>query len=397
MTAPHTISVMKFGGSSFATPAHFAPICRWITQRLQQEGSQHRLVCVVSAPSGLTEQYRNTLLALNPVPSARLIDASLPLADSLGATLVAAALQAQGATATVALGNQIGLRTDINYTRARLQRVDLAPMRSQLENHQVVVVPGGQASAIDTAETTWMGKNSSDLSAIALAAAFECEEIEIYSDVPGVYSCDPHIVAEAALLPYLPHAQAIEMSISGAKVLHHRAVQHALHSDLRIVCRRNHGDFDIGTVLQTDGRFEPVVVPDMRSQCFAGAHATVEEAARLLDAAAVPHRVLPGPEAATRRLVVTCGFFDAVHFLKVEHGLALREEALKLVTVIAGDGGIVRELVAPAEAAERANRLHAEHCTPADSKAPRADPTGEAKVMASALRAIHNATGASHV
>jgi aspartate kinase len=270
-------------------------------------------------------------------------------------------------------------------------------MRSQLENHQVVVVPGGQASAIDTAETTWMGKNSSDLSAIALAAAFECEEIEIYSDVPGVYSCDPHIVAEAALLPYLPHAQAIEMSISGAKVLHHRAVQHALHSDLRIVCRRNHGDFDIGTVLQTDGRFEPVVVPDMRSQCFAGAHATVEEAARLLDAAAVPHRVLPGPEAATRRLVVTCGFFDAVHFLKVEHGLALREEALKLVTVIAGDGGIVRELVAPAEAAERANRLHAEHCTPADSKAPRADPTGEAKVMASALRAIHNATGASHV
>jgi len=397
MSAHNTVSVMKFGGSSFATPAHFAPVCGWISQRLKREGSRHRIVCVVSAPAGLTEQYRDALLALNPAPSARLIDASLPLADSLGAALVASALQAQGVRATVALGNQIGLRTDTNYARARLLSVDLAPLRSQLEHHQVVVVPGGQASAEATAETTWMGKNSSDLSAMALAAAFDCRELEIYSDVPGIYSCDPNIVADAALLPHLPHAQAIEMSISGAKVLHHRAVQHALHNDLRIVCRRNHGDFGIGTVLETDGRFEPVVVPDLRSQCFSGAGPTIEEAVQLLDAAAVTHRVLPGAEAATRRLVVTCGFFDAVHFLKIEHGLALREEPLKLITVIDADGSVERELVAPAKAAERANQLHDKHCEPARSSEPRAQPIGEDKAMARALRVFRETTGAGHV
>lgn len=109
-----TTSVMKFGGSSFSTQEQFAPVCRWLQCRLDTSGPRHRIVCVVSAPSGLTEQYRDTLQALNPIPSDRLIDAGLPLADSLGAVLFAAALQAHGIGATVTLGNQIGLRTDTN-------------------------------------------------------------------------------------------------------------------------------------------------------------------------------------------------------------------------------------------------------------------------------------------
>jgi aspartate kinase len=349
------LSIMKFGGSSFATPVQFELVCRWIGERLRQRGPDHRVICVVSAPSGLTEQYRQMLLARNPNPADRLIDAALPLADSLGATLVAAALQAQGISASVTLGNQIGLRSDSNYTRARLQEVDLAPMRRALEAHRVVVVPGGQASAAATGETTWMGKNSSDLSAIALAAAWGCDQIEICSDVPGVYSCDPSIVAEAELLPRLALAQVIEMSTSGAKVLHHRAVQHALQSGLRIVCRRNHGAFDVGTVIEAQGRFETVVVPDARSRCFSGAVGDIADSGRRLEAAAVTHCVVSG------RLVVTCGFFDAWHFLATEHRLALREEAQRLITVITSDGEVLRELVKPEQLAQRARELHARH------------------------------------
>jgi aspartate kinase len=351
----HSLSVVKFGGSSFATPAHFAPVCRWIEQRLQERGPEHRVVCVVSAPTGLTEQYREMLLAQNANPSDRLIDAALPLADSLGATLVAAALQAQGVSATVTLGSEIGLRTDTNYTRARLQTVDGESMRRALQAHRVVVVPGGQASAAATGETTWMGKNSSDLSAMALAAAWGLSELDVCSDVPGVYSCDPNIVGEAVLLPRLTHGQVIEMSTSGAKVLHHRAVQHALQHGLRMVCRRNHGAFDVGTVLESEGRFEAVVVPDARSQSFSGSEADLTEAARRLAAAAVTHCLLPG------RLVVTCGFFDAWHFLAVEQRLALQPEPEQLITVVRPDGSVQRELVAPQRLAPRARELHALH------------------------------------
>lgn len=399
-TTPDTISVIKFGGSSFATADHVAAVCRWIAQQLQQQGPQQRLVCVVSAPSGLTEQYRGTLLALHTTPSARLIDAGLPLADSLGAVLVAAALQAEGVSATVTLGNQIGLRTDTNYTRCRLQSVDLAPMRRQLEQHQVVVVPGGQASAAATGETTWMGKNSSDLSAIALAAAFGCPQVEICSDVPGVYSSDPNLVPDAVLLPKLSHVQLIEMSLSGAKVLHHGGVEHALNRGLRIVCRRNHGDFEIGTVLEAAALFEPVVVPDARAQTFIGAAPVVERAAQLLEAAAVPFCRMPGGDATGRALVVTCGFFDAWHFLAAEHRLALRRDPAQLLTLIAADGTVQREVVAPAELAQRAQQLHARHHGRAAARPPRTEapvPRPPGRALAADLSAFRATQEAGHV
>ena len=140
------VSVMKFGGSSFTAAAGFAAVCEWIDAQLAARGTAHRIVCVVSAPTGATERHRETLLALNTAPSDRLIDAALPLADSLGAAQVAAALQARGVAATVALGSQIGLRTDTRYARARLQSVDTTPLQQLFTTHTVVVVPGGGAA-----------------------------------------------------------------------------------------------------------------------------------------------------------------------------------------------------------------------------------------------------------
>jgi aspartate kinase len=355
-----TPSVMKFGGSSFATQAHFGPVCEWIADRLRQRGARHRIVCVVSAPSGLTEQYRDTILSLNPTPPDRLIDAGLPLADSLGAVLTAAALQARGVAATALLGGQIGLRTDRNYTRAHLQAFAMEHLERELEQHHVVVIPGGQAAATDTGETMWMGKNSSDLSAIALAAALGCDTVEIHSDVPGVYSSDPSLVPDAYLLPRLSHRQVEQMSWSGAKVLHHRGVEYARLHGIRIVCRGNHGDFAVGSVLSAEAPTAAAVIPDARSQIFIGGSQDIGRAAEALQAAGVPHVLLPDA-AAPMHLCVTCGYFDAPHFLR-QRRISLERIDASLLSVVLEDGTVLRELVAPERLAERSSLVHALHC-----------------------------------
>ncbi|VTU29404.1 Aspartokinase [Variovorax sp. PBS-H4] len=391
-------SVMMFDGSSFATREHFGPVCEWLRRRLDEGGPRHRILCVVSAPSGLTEQYHDTLLALNQAPSDRLVDAGLPLADSMGAVLFAAALEAHGIRATVALGNQIGLRTDTNYTRARLQGISLAALRRQLLQHSLVVVPGGQGSAARGGQTMWMGRNSAALSAIALAAALGQEEVEVYSDRPGVFSCDPDLVDSATLIPRLPYSQAIQMSTSGAKMLHHRALEHALQNRLRIVCRRNHAKFEAGTVLVADAAFQPAVVPDARSQTFEADIGTAEDAARQLAAVEVPHVLMPGTRAGMRRVVVTSGFFDAWHFLAIECQLPVTRQNTLLLTRVRLDGGVKRELVSPSALAARARELHDIHCTPGLPRTPPQThaPSSSAQPLSARLAVLAHAQIPSH-
>lgn len=391
-----SLSVMKFGGSSFATEEKILTVCEYIRQRLAQNGPEHRILCVVSAPSGLTEQYRATLLSLNPTPSDRLIDAGLPLADSLGAVLVAAALQAMHVTAGIAFGNQIGLRTDRNYTRAQLVQTVVEPLRDALASHQVVVVPGGQAAAVDTGETTWMGKNSSDLSAIALAVAFGLDAVEIYSDVPGVYSCDPNMVPEAYPIASLSHRQAVEMSMAGAKVLHHRGVQFAMEHAIRIVCRGNSGDFSIGTVLSGEDAMAAAVIPDARSQVFGGDARQIAIAVDALSSASVPLVQVQAADGTTR-LCITCGFFDARHFL-AQRNITLEAQELRLLSVITPDGSILRQLVAPAELTTRAAVLHRRHCGAAAKQTPAVSAAAAAAVpLAQRLAALATTGATSHV
>jgi aspartate kinase len=348
------VQVMKFGGSSFADASRFGPVVRWIVERAKETP----VVCVVSAPSGLTERYRETLLEFNAKPSDALVDALLPLADSVGACLLAAALQANGLQAAAAPGRLTGLRTDANPTRARLLSVDLAPLHGLLAHHRVVVVPGGQGSAEVDGRTTWLGKNSSDLTAVALAAALGCPEVAIHSDVPGVYSSDPTVVPQARVLQSLGHAQAIRMSLLGAKVLHHRAVQHALEQGLRIVCRANRGSFEMGTVLEPDGPWQGAVVPDARSRVFEGEGSVVASAVDALEAVDVPCLRLPAAQAALQRLVVTCGFFDAEHFLLQRHQLPLRPLDLRLLSAMTGAEQEQHELVSPGLLTQRAAQWH---------------------------------------
>ncbi|MGA7814772.1 hypothetical protein [Caballeronia sp.] len=360
MNGYEKLSVMKFGGSSFATRSDVSSVCQWLGRQLDERGPAARIVCVVSAPSGLTEQYRDTLLSFNPTPSDRLLDAGLPLADSLGAVLVAAALQALGIRANVALGNQIGLMTDRNYTRARLQSVDTEPLRRELVEHQIVLIPGGQAAAHETGETTWLGKNSSDLSAIALAAAFGCGELEIFSDVPGVYSCDPNVVQQAYLLPHLSYSQAVKMSSSGAKVLHHRGVAYAQQHGVRLICRSNRDDFGIGTILSDQAPATAAVIPDARSQVFSGSLTQLDQAAKALENGDIAY-IRQSESEGRSWLAIPCGFFDATAFFK-QHHVRVEPMDTQMISVLTETGELLHSLVSPAQLREFSVRLHQEYC-----------------------------------
>jgi aspartate kinase len=347
-----TLRVFKFGGSTFLALTDYGRIAEYIRMRLASDTD--KLVLVVSAMAGFTERLRGLAQQLNPVPSSEAYDALLPLADTLGANLLRVALEGCGVTATSLSGFQLGVRSDDNYSRARVMHVDPAPLARALERASVVVVPGGQAVDPDN-RPTMLGKNSSDLTAILLAAALHRSECEIFSDVCGVYTADPNLVEDARLCPELPFDAVIALAASGAKVLHPKAVAAGRDSGVRIVCRANRDDYRVGTVVGT-GPVPNAVVIDHRSQVLelddASALARAEERLRAVD---VPLLVVE--HGGQPLLVVVGGFFDAVSFLR-QAGIHARMRDAHLVSVFEGERAVHREIVPRNEAVQRGREWH---------------------------------------
>lgn len=347
-----TIRVFKFGGSTFLALADYRRIAEYIRVRLDHDADQ--IVLVVSAMAGLTERLRGLAQELNPAPSVEAYDALLPLADTLSANLLRVALESAGVAVTSLSGSQLGLRSDDNYSRARVTHVDPAPIARALQRASVVVIPGGQAVDRDN-RPTMLGKNSSDLTAVLLAAALHRSECEIFSDVCGVYTADPNLVEDARLCPELSFDGVIALASSGAKVLHPKAVAAGRDNGVRIVCRANRDDYRVGTVVGT-GALPTAVVIDHRSQVLAfddcGALAMTDERLRAAD---VPLINLEHDGEAL--LVVVAGFFDAVSFLR-QSGIQARVLDAHLVSVFEGERAVHREIVPRSEAVQRGREWH---------------------------------------
>jgi aspartate kinase len=343
--------VLKFGGSSFAGDDQLRRVSRYL-QRLVEQGD--KVVLVVSALPGATEELRRHCLRLNPAPSGATIDSLIPLADTIGAALVRAALEAERVLVTTLYGSQLGMLTDSNHSRVRILQIDPAPLRAALEDHGVVVVPGGQGRN-DRGQQTWLGKNSSDLTAVALAGALGLRRCEIYSDVCGVYSSDPRVVSDTTLIAGMSYDAAIAMSVRGAKVIHHGSVRHAQQLGVEIVCRLNQDDFRIGTRIGTGG-CPAAVVLDERSIVLGFEAATeLGRAADALHALEVPF-VIP-PAERHHLLAITCGFFDVPRFLR-EHQLCAVALDRHLVSEFLEGGQIHHHVPARGEAQALAQELH---------------------------------------
>lgn len=345
------INVLKFGGSSFCDDEQVRRVSRYLGGRVAR---REKLVVVVSALPGATEELRQRCLRLNAAPSGETVDTLLPLADTIGAALVRAALEAEPLRVTTLAFSQLGLRTDASFSRARILSIDPAPLRAALEDHDVVVVPGGQGCD-DRGQQTWLGKNSSDLTAVALAGALGLARCEIFSDVCGVYSSDPRRVHGASLIASLSYEAAIAMSMRGAKVIHHGSVRRAEQLGVEIVCRLNQDDFRIGTRIG-GGASPAAVVFDERSVVL-GFTAEIElgRAADALRALEVPFVILPAADC--HRLAITCGFFDVPRFLH-EHGIDCVMLDRYLVSEFSCDGRIHHHVPAHGDAPALAQQLH---------------------------------------
>jgi aspartate kinase len=342
--------VLKFGGSSFSSDERFDHVSRYLAKRVAQG---EKLVVVVSALPGATEELRQHCLRLAPAPSGATIDCLIPLADTIGAGLVRAALEHKRLYVTTLYGSQLGMLTDANYSRARILEIDPTPLWASLVHSDVVVVPGGQGRNA-RGEQTWLGKNSSDLTAVALAGALGLTECEIFSDVCGVYSSDPRVVSGATLIDSMSHDAAIAMSMRGAKVIHHGSVRHAQRLGIEIICRLNHDDFIAGTRIGTGGHPAAVVLDERSILLRFEAVGDLEHAVEALTALEVPFVIPPGEH---HLLAITCGFFDVPRFLR-EHELDGVTLDRHLVSEFLRDGRIHHHVPDRGEALALAQQLH---------------------------------------
>jgi aspartate kinase len=218
-----SLIVQKYGGTSVGTVERIQAVAERV-MHARAEG--HRLVVVVSAMSGETDRLLNLARAIKNPPPARELDALLSTGEQVTIGLLAMALEARGVPAVSYTGGQVPIVTDSAFNKARIVEIDGTRVQAELAAGRVVVVAGFQGVDADGNITT-LGRGGSDTTAVALAAALQADECQIYTDVDGVYTTDPRIVPEARRLDRITYEEMLEMASLGAKVLQIRSVEFA--------------------------------------------------------------------------------------------------------------------------------------------------------------------------
>ena len=215
--------VQKYGGTSVGSVERIRNVARRVA-RFHREG--HQLVVVVSAMSGETNRLLALANELSSSPDPRELDVIAATGEQVTIGLLAIALHELGLKAKSYTGSQVRVLTDSAFTKARILDIDIKPLRRDLDERTVVIVAGFQGVDGEGNITT-LGRGGSDTSGVALAAALGADECQIYTDVDGVYTTDPHIVPEARRLERITFEEMLEMASLGSKVLQLRSVEFA--------------------------------------------------------------------------------------------------------------------------------------------------------------------------
>lgn len=222
--------VQKFGGTSVADLDRIRNVADRV-KRAVDAGDQ--VAVVVSAMAGETNRLIDLVRQASPLHDAREYDAVVSSGELVTAGLLAVVLQSMGVPARSFAGWQIPLRTDGLHGRARILDIEGADAISRLEDGQVVVVAGFQGISPENRVAT-LGRGGSDTTAVALAAAFKADRCEIYTDVDGVYTCDPRIVPKARKIDRITYEEMLELASQGAKVLQTRSVEMAMNHNVPV-------------------------------------------------------------------------------------------------------------------------------------------------------------------
>jgi aspartate kinase len=215
--------VQKYGGTSVGNPERILNVARRVLAT-QQAGNS--VVVVVSAMSGVTDGLIKLAKEVSSSPAEREMDVLLATGEQTTIALTAMAINSLGGKAVSLTGAQAGIITSGVHTKAKIANIAPRKVRKFLDEGNVCIIAGFQGQTLEGQITT-LGRGGSDLTAIAIAAALRADMCEIYTDVDGVYTCDPRVVPDARKIDVIAYDELLEMASSGSKVMQSRSVEFA--------------------------------------------------------------------------------------------------------------------------------------------------------------------------
>lgn len=252
-----SLIVQKYGGTSVGTVERIQAVAEKVAKHHKQ-GDQ--VVVVVSAMSGETNRLIGLASQIHEEPSPREMDVLVSTGEQVTIALLSMALHKLGLDARSYTGGQVRILTDESHSKARIQEIDAHRIEEDLASGHVVVVAGFQG--VDTSgNITTLGRGGSDTTAVAIAAALNADECQIYTDVDGVYTTDPRVVENARRLEKITFEEMLEMASQGSKVLQIRSVEFAgkYNVPLRVLSSFKEGPGTLITLEENDQMEKPVV------------------------------------------------------------------------------------------------------------------------------------------
>ncbi|BBF44366.1 aspartokinase [Lachnospiraceae bacterium KM106-2] len=247
--------VKKFGGTSVADKERIFNVAR---RCIEDYKKGNQVVVVLSAMGKMTDVLIDQAKSINPNPSKRELDMLLTTGEQTSVALMAMAMESLGVPAVSLNAFQVAMHTTSVYGNARLKKIDTERIKHELESNRIVIVTGFQGiNRYD--DFTTLGRGGSDTTAVALAAALNADECEIYTDVDGVYTADPRIVKDARKLDAITYDEMLELATLGAGVLHNRSVEMAKKYGVQLVVRSSL-NMSEGTVVKEEVKMEKMLV-----------------------------------------------------------------------------------------------------------------------------------------
>lgn len=248
--------VQKYGGTSVGTPERILNCARRILET-QQAG--HQVIAVVSAMSGVTNHLIELANQVSKDPTEREMDVLLSTGEQTTIALTAMAINDLGGQAVSLTGAQAGISTDRVHTKARIVNITPDAVRRMLDAGKIVILAGFQGETASH-EITTLGRGGSDLTAIAMAGAIKADLCQIFTDVNGVYTCDPRVVPAAQKIEEISYDEMLEMASSGSKVMQSRSVEFAKKFGVVFEVRNSMNDQPGTLVKEETPGMESVVV-----------------------------------------------------------------------------------------------------------------------------------------
>lgn len=283
--------VQKFGGSSLANPERIQNVAGRVASYRK---SGYDLVVVVSALGDTTDELIKLANEINTHPSEREMDMLLSTGEQISVALLAMAIHKLGFEAISFTGAQVGIITDASHTRARIIKINTDKIKEELRKGKIVIVAGFQGRTLNQDITT-LGRGGSDLTAVALAKELKADECEIYTDVEGIYTTDPHLEPRARKIEEITYDEMLEMASLGAQVMQARSIEVAKKFDVPIHVRSSFSKNSGTMIIKEVKRMEEVVVSAV----------TLNRNAAKITICNVPDR--PGQAAKIFKTLASCG------------------------------------------------------------------------------------------